>query len=129
MSDDKKREEADLSGGDLRKMGEMTEAELGLLMRSYAVALEKVAEVLMVEKPNFVLLVFNHPSRTQYVANCGRESVVEAMKEAVAKFEGGQVDERVKFPSGLPPLEQFMKGGNQSASKCSWWDRNKRKKD
>lgn len=71
----------------MKRLEDMTEPELARLMTSMAKAVEKVAEVLGVEKPHFALVVFNDPRVGQYVANCERRPMIAALRETADRLE------------------------------------------
>lgn len=71
----------------LRELGELTDAELKQLMIDMARAVESAVHSRNVVKPHFALLVFNHPTEAQYIGNCERASMIQAMKEAAARLE------------------------------------------
>jgi hypothetical protein len=72
----------------VKKLEFMTEAELRAFLNKMGGAIEVVAEYEGVEKPLFVLLLFNDPKVGQYVANCSRENIVEALRETANRLEG-----------------------------------------
>jgi hypothetical protein len=65
----------------MKLLQDMTEPELRRTMNALARAVVDTAADMGVEKPQFVLLLFNDPKICQYVANCERASVIEAMRE------------------------------------------------
>src|SRR5262249_61899681 len=72
------------------RLEDMTEPELRRLCHMEGQAVEQVAAALGVEKPLFVLLLFNDPKIAQYVCNCRREEVIRAMRECALRLEGRQ---------------------------------------
>jgi len=75
----------------MKKLETMTEPELRDLMNRCAQAVQITAvEFCGVEKPEFVLVLFNDPKVAQYVANCTRESMIEAMRETADRLERGE---------------------------------------
>jgi len=81
-----------MSTGDPKtcRLEDMTEPELQRLCHMEGQAVEQVAAALSVEKPLFVLLLFNDPKVAQYVCNCRREDVIKAMRECALRLEGRQ---------------------------------------
>lgn len=75
------------AGPGRKRIEDMTEPELARLMKDMAKAVEKAAADLGVEKPHFALVVFNDPKVGQYVANCERASIIEALRETAARLE------------------------------------------
>ena len=74
----------------MTKLEHMTEVELKLLMNATCRAVEQTFLRLAVEKPQFVLVVFNDPKVAQYAANCERASMIEAMRETADRLENQQ---------------------------------------
>jgi hypothetical protein len=72
-----------------RRLRDMTEPELRHYMELVAAATESV----MPEGPGrngkalFVLLVFDDPGLVQYVANCDRADVIQALRETADRLE------------------------------------------
>jgi hypothetical protein len=81
----------------MQKLIDMTEPELGSLMRQAARQVVSVAKDLGVEKPLFVLLLFNDPQVAQYIANCDRSDVIKAMRETADRLERRQDVSSVPF--------------------------------
>ncbi len=65
----------------------MTEPELRTLMNLTGKAIELAAESLGVERPHFVVLLFNDPQICQYAANCERADVIASMRETADRLE------------------------------------------
>jgi hypothetical protein len=84
----------------VRNYEDMTEPELADLMRGFARAVTVVATSLDLERPVFVLLVFNDPAAAQYISNGERADVVRALRTAAARLESRDVIPRVDFPEG-----------------------------
>lgn len=79
------------SKGDLgRRIEDMTEPELRHLSTQLAKAVERAAREEGVEKPLFLLLYFNDPQVSQYVSNCERETMIQAMEETVQRLRQRQ---------------------------------------
>lgn len=69
----------------------MTEPELHELMKRLAEGVEREAAGFgLEEKPLFVLLLFNDARIAQYVCNCERATMIEALREAATRIEAGQ---------------------------------------
>jgi hypothetical protein len=82
-----------------RTLRDMDEVELGELMRALAEAVQFTAtEIMHVERPHFVLVVFNDPEVAQYVCNCERSTMIAAMRETADRLERRDDVERVPFP-------------------------------
>ena len=71
----------------MKLIQDLTEPELRGVMNALATNVVRTAETLGVEKPLFILLLFNDPKLTQYVANADRSTVVEALREAADRLE------------------------------------------
>jgi hypothetical protein len=71
----------------MRKLKDMDEEELRGLMSLTAKAIETTARELGVEKPLFVLVLFNDPAIGQYISNCDRSTTVAAMRETADRLE------------------------------------------
>lgn len=73
----------------MRRLRDMTEPELRQYMQKLAAATESV----MPGGPSaegrslFVLLVFDEPGLAQYVSNCSRENMVQALRECADRLE------------------------------------------
>ena len=74
----------------MKKLEDMTEPELQDYMNAIARLIVAASEKIGVEKPQFLLLMFNDPKVAQYVANCSRDSMIKCMKEAIKRFEGNE---------------------------------------
>lgn len=70
-----------------KKMEHMTEPELREFCNACATQMKVVAAVFEVEDPLFVILLFNDPEVSQYVCNCKRDTMVEALREAANRLE------------------------------------------
>jgi hypothetical protein len=87
-----------------RNLRDMDEPELQEAMRYLADAvLFTAAEILDIEKPVFVLVLFNDPEIAQYVANCERSTMITAMRETADRLERRDDVTRDPFPSDRPP--------------------------
>lgn len=71
----------------MKLLKDMTEPELRHTMSTLARQIVTTATMLGVEKPMFVLLLFNDPAVAQYVANCERKGVIEALLEAAGRLQ------------------------------------------
>lgn len=74
----------------VKKLEDMTEPELKRLMNAMAGAVERAARSLNVEYPHFALVVFNDPRIAQYISNCTRDTMIEAMRETADRLERRQ---------------------------------------
>lgn len=74
----------------MHRLEDMTEQELSELLGKMARAIVETARLNDVEKPLFVLLVFNDPKVAQYVANGTRADIIKAMREAAERLENRQ---------------------------------------
>ena len=79
------------------KLENMTEPELGIVMKAVAMCIETVFNQMGIEKPMFAALVFNDPKVTQYICNCHRQDVIKAMRECADRLEGRETLERSEF--------------------------------
>ena len=66
---------------------DMTEPELCGLLNRVGHQVKNACVDQGVEKPLFVVLLFNDPQITQYVANCVRADVIRAMRECADRLE------------------------------------------
>jgi hypothetical protein len=82
----------------MKKLEDMTEPEHSELMTTCAKAIEYAARSLDVEKPFFALVLFNDQKVGQYISNCTRASMIEALRETADRLEKRQTVQRVKFP-------------------------------
>ena len=69
-----------------KQLADMTEPELSALMKSFAEVIKHTGISLGVGCPYFVLLVFNDPKLTQYVSNCERNGMIQAMLEGTLRL-------------------------------------------
>lgn len=74
----------------LRELRNMTEPELGELMRYAAKRIESAFADLRVEKPLFALVVWNDKQIGQYIANCQRADMIVALRETADRLERNQ---------------------------------------
>jgi hypothetical protein len=74
----------------MKKLEDMTEPELRHLMNATCEAILAAAEFCDVEKPMFVVVLFNDPAVAQYAANCRREDIILAMRETADRLERRQ---------------------------------------
>jgi hypothetical protein len=74
----------------VKTLRDLTEPELAQLCRECARAIERTAREQGVEKPLFVLLLFNDPEIAQYIANCERADVIQALREAADRLQRKQ---------------------------------------
>jgi hypothetical protein len=81
----------------MKLLEDMNEVELQHVMTTLARGVVSTAADLGVEKPLFVLLLFNDPKIGQYVANCERFDVVKALRETADRLEKRQDVERISF--------------------------------
>lgn len=70
----------------MKKLEYMNEQELRDLMNAMGRAIEGTAARLGVEKPMFALVLFNDPKVGQYVGNCERASMIEALRETADRL-------------------------------------------
>ena len=73
---------------------DLDEPALSRLLGSMANRIVDTAARQEVEKPSFVLLVFNDPAVTQYIANVNRSDCIKALREAADRLEKNQDVER-----------------------------------
>jgi hypothetical protein len=74
----------------MKRLEDMTEPELRQFCSACANSIELTAELLEVEKPLFVLVLFNDPKIAQYISNCERATTIEAMRETAERLEKRQ---------------------------------------
>jgi hypothetical protein len=85
----------------MKKLKDMTEPELAQLMTLCGNMILESADALGVEKPMFVVLLFNDPATAQYVANCQRADVILALREAAERLERHE-DKQLRVPFIAP---------------------------
>jgi hypothetical protein len=78
----------------------MTEPELKELMNTACLAVEQAASILAVERPHFVLVMFNDPGMAQYASNCERADVITALRATADRLQRKQDVARVPFAEG-----------------------------
>jgi hypothetical protein len=71
----------------VKRLEDMPEPELSDLMIRMANAIEALARAEKVEKPLFVLVLFNDPTLGQYIGNCRREDIIRAMREMADRMD------------------------------------------
>jgi hypothetical protein len=71
----------------MKRLEDMTEPELAAVMRFLAEVLVEAAAAAKIETPRFCLLLFNDPRVAQYVGNCERATMIEALREAADRLE------------------------------------------
>jgi hypothetical protein len=74
----------------MKLLEDMNEPELTKLMQLAAKSLEDSFRVSGAEKPHFVLVVFNDPKIAQYISNCRRSDIIQAMRETADRLERKQ---------------------------------------
>ena len=70
----------------MKRLEHMTEPELREFLNTLAGGIELMASELGVEKPHFCLVVFNDPKVAQYVSNCRRGDIIQAMRETANRL-------------------------------------------
>jgi len=86
-----------------RRFEEMTEVEIGALMRALAWNADRILRVHGGEgPPKFALLVFNDPAAAQYISSCNREDMVRALRESADRLEARQEVPRVPWKEPPP---------------------------
>ncbi len=71
----------------MKKLENMDEMELKELMNAVCYAIEEIAYALKVEKPKFVVVLFNDPKIAQYGSNCNRSDIIKSMRETAERLE------------------------------------------
>lgn len=71
----------------MKKLEYMTEPELAEVMRGLADRMMEYAKEIDLEKPKFVLLLFNDPAIAQYISNVMREDVIKSLRETAGRLE------------------------------------------
>lgn len=72
----------------MKRLQDMTEPELQAAMSTLATAVELTAvEICGIEKPLFVLLLFDRTHVGQYVSNCSRKNMAQALREAADRLD------------------------------------------
>lgn len=71
----------------MKTLENMTEPELRGFCNTLAGGIEFMAGDCGVERPLFVLLLFNDPKIAQYVANTSRDNIVRALRETADRLE------------------------------------------
>lgn len=78
----------------MRQLEHMTEPELRELMNIMGRGIDMIAERMDVEKPLFVLLLFNDPRIAQFMSSCDRSTMVQALRETADRLERKEIVER-----------------------------------
>jgi hypothetical protein len=78
----------------MKQLSEMTEPELRDFCNLIGHNITRSAEISWVEKPMFVVLLFNDPSVAQYVSNCNREDIIKALRETADRLDKREDVER-----------------------------------
>jgi hypothetical protein len=78
----------------MRRLEYMTEPELRELMNTMGGGIDFMAQELGVEKPLFVLLLFNDPKIAQFMSSCDRSTMVEALRETADRLERKETVDR-----------------------------------
>jgi hypothetical protein len=81
----------------MRKLEFMDEPELTELMTTLATGVEAICDGLNVERPLFCLVLFNDPAVAQFISNCNRKEMIEAMRETADRMEKKDFIGRVPF--------------------------------
>jgi enoyl-CoA hydratase/carnithine racemase len=84
----------------MKQLEFMTEAELHEFCTGCAAALELVADMQGVERPYFALVLFNDPKVGQYISNCTRETMIQALRETAERLEKNQDVGRTELKGG-----------------------------
>jgi hypothetical protein len=74
----------------VKRLEDMDEPELRTLMNVTCHGIEASAEVCGVERPLFVVVLFNDPKIAQYASNANRSDIVRAMRETADRLERRQ---------------------------------------
>ena len=76
----------------MKRLIDMTEPEIADYMRALAACTEKVMPAADNHRGRalFVLLVFDDPGLAQYVSNCDRSTMVQALRECADRLESRQ---------------------------------------
>jgi hypothetical protein len=74
----------------MRQLQDLNEAQLGTLMVGCAKAIEDTFDNLLMEQARFALVIFNDPKLGQYISNCDRKAMVEALRECADRMEKGE---------------------------------------
>ena len=71
----------------IKRFEDMTEPELRAAMISMADGVQAGADFAGLDKPLFVLLVFNDPKLGQYISNCKRADMITVLRETADRLE------------------------------------------
>jgi hypothetical protein len=71
----------------MKRLRDLDEPALGELMTTVCTSIEYAAEHCGVERPRFVVVLFNDPEIAQYASNCRREDIIVAMRETADRLE------------------------------------------
>lgn len=74
----------------MKRLEDMTEPELSEVMTNLARRIRDGCAIMGVERPLFALVLFNDPKVGQYISNCERSSMIEALREAADRIESRQ---------------------------------------
>ncbi|MGD9634495.1 MAG: hypothetical protein AB7I57_22855 [Pirellulales bacterium] len=71
----------------MKRLIDMTEPELKQMMTTLARRVRDGCAIMGVEKPMFVLVLFNDPAIGQYISNCERSDMIKAMRDLADRLE------------------------------------------
>lgn len=66
---------------------EMTEPQLAQLMNDLAGVIHLILGDRIGERPRFTLLLWNDPALGQYISNCNRDDMIQALRETADRLE------------------------------------------
>lgn len=73
-----------------KHLKDLDESTLHELLIETSHAIKATFNCFGIEMPLFALIVFNDPKATQYIANCQREDMIDAMRETANRLERKQ---------------------------------------
>lgn len=72
---------------DRKLLMNLNEPQLREVMLTIAKRIEGTAFELNIEKPKYVVILFNDPAIGQYISNCSREDCIKAIRETADRLE------------------------------------------
>ena len=88
-----------MSDNTMRRLEDLNEPELQMLMSTLAGGIEFLVGELGIERPLFTLLLWNDPQIAQYVSNCARAEMILALRESAERLERRQDVQRGEPPT------------------------------
>jgi hypothetical protein len=74
----------------MQRLQDLDERELKHLMTTVCYGIERAAGACGVERPMYVVVLFNDPKVGRYASNCQRSDIITAMRETADRLEKGE---------------------------------------